>query len=222
MVEALGLDCCWVDEVSDRSRLPIGRGASAGVARPHDQGEPRSVVRPRRRPSNQAWELVEKTSLQGIVSVGKLGVGDTLTKAKSRDLNHATPTVARLEGPTPSVGLVAADWARPIVHVEIEAIDPEAQRAFYSALFNWAIGDAPIMSFNAGLGAPEGGPAGHIRQGTTSRITLYIQVADLVAALAKTRDLGGAVIFERLDVPGGPTLAAITDPEGNPITLVQQ
>lgn len=29
-------------------------------------------------------------------------------------------------------------------------------------------------------------------------------------------------MLESLDVPGGPTLAAITDPEGNAVTLVQQ
>jgi uncharacterized protein len=117
---------------------------------------------------------------------------------------------------------VTTDWARPIVHVEIEAIDPEAQRAFYAGLFNWSIGDGPIMSFPAGLGAPEPGPAGHIRGGSASRITLYIQVADLASSLTRTVELGGTVVLDRLQVPGGATLAAITDPEGNPITLVQQ
>jgi uncharacterized protein len=116
----------------------------------------------------------------------------------------------------------APDWARPIVHVEIEAIDPERQRAFYGALFNWTVGDGPIMSFTAGLGAPIGGPGGHIRQGTNSRVNLYIQVRDLAESLRRTVELGGAVVFERFDVPNGPTLAAITDPEGNPVTLVQQ
>jgi uncharacterized protein len=117
---------------------------------------------------------------------------------------------------------VTKDWARPIVHVEIEALDAERQSAFYRALFSWDISDGPIMSFRAGLGAPDAGPAGHIRQGQTSRVTLYIQVRNLAESCALAVQLGGSVIFERLDVPGGPTLAAITDPEGNPVTLVQQ
>lgn len=108
------------------------------------------------------------------------------------------------------------------MHFEIEARDPELQRAFYSALFSWDTSDGPIMSFNAGLGAPEAGPAGHIRQGERSGVTLYIQVRDLAESLAKAVELGGAVVLERLEVPGGPALAAITDPEGNPLTLVQQ
>ena len=117
---------------------------------------------------------------------------------------------------------MSQDWARPVVHWAIEARDPEGQRAFYAALFNWSIGDGPIMTIPAGLGGPEPGPAGHIQPGDTSRITLYVQVGDLRASLARTVDLGGSLLLEPFDVPGGPTLAAIADPEGNPLMLVQQ
>ncbi len=34
--------------------------------------------------------------------------------------------------------------------------------------------------------------------------------------------LGGSVLRDPFDIPGGPTLAWIADPEGNRITLVQQ
>jgi predicted enzyme related to lactoylglutathione lyase len=114
------------------------------------------------------------------------------------------------------------DWARPVVHWEIEALDPERVRAFYGELFNWEIGDGPIMTIPAGIGGPEPGPAGHVRQGQRSGVTLYIQVRDLSASLAKAAELGGAVVMDRMDVPGGPTIAGITDPEGNPVMLVQQ
>jgi len=114
------------------------------------------------------------------------------------------------------------DWARPVVHWEIEALDPERVKAFYGELFNWEIGDGPIMTIPAGIGGPEPGPAGHVRQGQRSGVTLYIQVRDLSASLAKAAELGGAVVMERMDVPGGPTIAGITDPEGNPVMLVQQ
>lgn len=114
------------------------------------------------------------------------------------------------------------DWARPVVHWEIEARDPDAQRAFYGGLFNWVIGDAPIMNIEAGLGGPEPGPAGHIRQSDTSRVSLYVQVGNLEATLARAVELGGIVKSGAFDVPGGPTIAAIEDPEGNPLVLVQQ
>jgi predicted enzyme related to lactoylglutathione lyase len=113
------------------------------------------------------------------------------------------------------------DWARPVVHWEIEAKDPDRQKAFYADLFNWKIGEGFIMEIPAGIGGPEPGPAGHIRQGERSGVTLYVQVANLRAALDKSVDLGATVVAEPFDVPGGPTLAAITDPEGNPLMLVQ-
>ena len=114
------------------------------------------------------------------------------------------------------------DWARPVVHWEIEAQDPQAQRAFYSALFNWDIEPGGIMNIAAGMGGPEPGPAGHIRGSNRSGVTLYVQVRDLDETLAKAAELGGSVVLERFQVPGGATLAAIADPEGNPVTLVQQ
>lgn len=114
------------------------------------------------------------------------------------------------------------DWARPVVHWEIEAKDPNRLRAFYGELFNWKIGDGPIMTIPAGVGGPEPGPAGHIRGSERSGLTLYIQVRDLRESLDKATELGGAIVAEPFDIPGNPTLAAITDPEGNPVMLVQQ
>jgi uncharacterized protein len=117
---------------------------------------------------------------------------------------------------------MAEDWARPVVHWEIEARDPKRQRAFYAALFNWDIGDGAIMPIAPGLGGPEPGPGGHLRQSDRSGVTLYVQVRDLRASLDAARELGATVVADPFDVPGGPTLAAVTDPEGNPLMLVQQ
>jgi hypothetical protein len=116
---------------------------------------------------------------------------------------------------------MAQDWARPVVHWEMEAIDPERQRAFYAALFNWNIGDGFIMEIPPGIGGPEPGPAGHIRGSDRSGVTLYIQVADLRASLDKSVSLGATIVAEPFDLPDGPTLAGISDPEGNPVMLVQ-
>ncbi|MGB0114809.1 MAG: VOC family protein [Ilumatobacteraceae bacterium] len=113
------------------------------------------------------------------------------------------------------------DWARPVVHWEIEARDPATQRAFYAALFTWQIDDGPIMNIPSGLGGPEPGPAGHIRQSDQSRINLYVQVRDLADSLARVPELGGTVLSAPFDVPGGPTIASIEDPEGNGLVLVQ-
>ena len=94
-------------------------------------------------------------------------------------------------------------------------------RAFYAGLFNWQIGDGFIMNIPPGIGGPEPGPGGHLRQSERSGVTLYIQVADLRQSLDKSVTLGAVVVAEPFDVPDGPTLAGITDPEGNPVMLVQ-
>ena len=116
-----------------------------------------------------------------------------------------------------------SDWARPVVHWALEARDPERLRAFYGTLFNWDIGDGPLMNVPPGIGGPEPGPAGHIA-GHTDRLgfSIYVQVRNLRASLDQAVELGGAITTEPFDVPGGPTLAFITDPEGNSVGLVQQ
>jgi uncharacterized protein len=117
---------------------------------------------------------------------------------------------------------MAEDWARPVVHWEIGARDPERLRAFYGELFNWTIGDGPIMSIPAGVGGPEPGPGGHIRASDRGGVALFVQVRDLAESLARAAALGGAVVVEHIQIPGGATLAAIDDPEGNRVMLVQQ
>ena len=114
------------------------------------------------------------------------------------------------------------DWARPVVHWEITARDPEAQSGFYRALFGWDIGAGPIQAIPPGLGGPEPGPAGHIREGSRPGVSLYVQVRDLQHSLVTAESLGASVTIQAFDLPGGPTLAAIEDPEGNTVFLVQQ
>lgn len=114
------------------------------------------------------------------------------------------------------------DWARPLVHWEIHAKDPERAKAFYGELFNWNVGDGKLKAIPAGIGGPEPGPGGHILEASTPRVVLYFQVRDLRASLDKAATLGGEVTREPFDIPTGQTLAWINDPEGNPVVLVQQ
>lgn len=114
------------------------------------------------------------------------------------------------------------DWARPVVHWEIRAQDPERQQKFYAGLFNWEIaGEGRIKNIKPGIGAPEQ-IAGHIAPSSSPGVGLYIQVRDLRASMNRAVELGGAITMEPRDLPTGPTIAGITDPEGNRITLVQQ
>ena len=50
---------------------------------------------------------------------------------------------------------------------------------------------------------------------------LYFGVADVSAAQAQAMELGGAVVFPRLEVPGVVVLGMITDPAGNRVGLIE-
>ncbi|MCI0817575.1 MAG: hypothetical protein J4O14_04815, partial [Chloroflexi bacterium] len=63
---------------------------------------------------------------------------------------------------------------------------------------------------------------GSIMAGAEPRVLVYVQVLDPVETLAKAEELGGRRVMEPFDVPGGPTVAQMADPEGNVIGLVKQ
>ena len=118
--------------------------------------------------------------------------------------------------------MTSPDWTRPLVYFSIQAVDPQKQRVFYSEMFNWDIPDASFMPIPAGIGSPANGISGHISQGPDPRFTLYFQVRDLHASLAKAVQLGATQVSKPFQIPNGALIVGITDPEGNAITLVQQ
>ena len=94
---------------------------------------------------------------------------DWIAELDGRPIGDGAASIDYLVGDLDPVGRsqvdeMTADWIRPIVHFEILTRDPSAQRRFYGELFNWPFGDGPIMNVPSGLGGPEPGPAGHMRQ----------------------------------------------------------
>ena len=114
---------------------------------------------------------------------------------------------------------------RPVVHFEIRGRDSIRLQMFYRQLFGWNINADNPMEYGfvePGIGGPEAGVGGGITSGEEPRIVIFVQVLDLVDTLAKAEALGGRRIMEPFDVPGGPTVAQMADPEGNVIGLVKQ
>lgn len=115
--------------------------------------------------------------------------------------------------------------ARPVVHFEIHGRDPARLREFYSTLFGWKMNsDLPIeyTLIEAGEGGPEAGVGGGIARSEQPLVTIYVQVADPDETLAMAERMGGRTVQQPMDVPGGPTVAQLQDPEGNLIGLVKQ
>lgn len=117
---------------------------------------------------------------------------------------------------------MTTEWRRPVVYFEIEALNAETLAPFYRQMFNWDIGEGYIRQIPAGIGGPENGIGGHMRQGNRSGVMLYIQVKDVTESLQQAVALGGKQISEPFQIPDRALIAGIEDPEGNPITLVQQ
>lgn len=115
---------------------------------------------------------------------------------------------------------------RPIVHFEIHGKDGKALQQFYKTLFEWNMEENPAMNYamvSPGIGGPEEGVGGGIAQSPAApMVTVYVQVANLGETLKKAEEMGGGTVMPPMDVPDGPTIAQMRDPEGNVIGLVQQ
>jgi predicted enzyme related to lactoylglutathione lyase len=112
---------------------------------------------------------------------------------------------------------------RPVVAFQIRGRDATKLAEFYKAMFGWEMRtDNPlgVAFITTGPGGP-GAQAGTIFPGDP-RVLIFVQVADLRASLERAVELGGQRLQEPFDVPNGPTIAQIADPEGNHIGLVQQ
>src|SRR2546430_49225 len=104
----------------------------------------------------------------------------------------------------------------PVAWFEVVGKDGKKLQDFYGGLFGWKIDANNPMNY--GMVEPsEGGLAGGISPSPdgSPHVTFYVQVDDLQAALDKAEELGGKTVNPPMEVPGGPSLAHFTDPEGN-------
>jgi predicted enzyme related to lactoylglutathione lyase len=112
--------------------------------------------------------------------------------------------------------------AQPVVHFEVLGKDGTGLQKFYGDLFGWKIDASNPMNYGM-VEAVEGGIAGGVgpSQDGNPFVTFYIQVDDLQAALDNIEKKGGKTTMPPMDVPGGPSIAMFTDPEGNSVGLVK-
>ncbi|MEO8458468.1 MAG: VOC family protein [Chloroflexota bacterium] len=112
--------------------------------------------------------------------------------------------------------------SRPVVAFQIRGRDATKLAEFYKTMFEWEV-DAnnplKVAFLQTGPGGPPE-PPGTIFPGEP-RVLIFVQVADLGASMAQAVELGGQRIMEPFDVPNGPTVAQVADPEGNYVGLVQ-
>ena len=111
----------------------------------------------------------------------------------------------------------------PIVHFEINGPDSAASRSFYGELFGWSLQPVDGMPYTmVDTGNGEGSLAGGIGEPPdgASFVTVYAQVDDIPATLAKAEELGGRTLMPRMELPQV-TIGMLADPQGRPFGLVE-
>jgi predicted enzyme related to lactoylglutathione lyase len=112
---------------------------------------------------------------------------------------------------------------QPVVHFEVIGQDGAQLQSFYRQLFGWTIdADNPlgyglVDTSSGGTGIPGGVAAA--QPGSGSRVTFYVEVPDIGAALASAEQLGGRRLWGPAAVIEGLELGQFADPDGNVIGL---
>ena len=117
---------------------------------------------------------------------------------------------------------------QPVVHFEIVGQDGDALRDYYSQLFGWEIDANNPMKY--GIVAREGnlnregvgigGGVGQGPDGYPGHVTVYVEVADVEAALAQAESLGGSRMMGPDEVMPGLVIGLFNDPEGHTIGVL--
>ena len=141
-----------------------------------------------------------------------------------KDATKRTATAAA-ERATPAAESPPSEPKRPsapgVVHWEVQAKDPVKQQTFFADLFGWAIDANNPMNYGMVASGSPGAIGGGIGPASdTSRVTIYVQVPDINAALAKAEALGARTVMPRMDA-GAVTMGQFADLEGNLIGLVE-
>jgi predicted enzyme related to lactoylglutathione lyase len=116
-----------------------------------------------------------------------------------------------------------------VVHFEITGKDGKALQDYYGQLFGWNIN--ADNEFGYGLvdreenlnpdGIGIGGGISSGPEGYPGHVTVYIEVPDVEASLAKAEELGGTRMMGPDEVMAGLTIGLFTDPEGHVVGVMR-
>jgi predicted enzyme related to lactoylglutathione lyase len=111
--------------------------------------------------------------------------------------------------------------APSVVHWEVQARDPGAQREFFGLLFGWNIDANNPQNYGMVTAGGSGSIGGGIGITTDEpRATFYVQVPSIVDTLDKAAAMGAQMVMPRTDI-GMVVMAQFRDPEGNLIGLIE-
>jgi predicted enzyme related to lactoylglutathione lyase len=120
------------------------------------------------------------------------------------------------------------NMANPVVHFEIIGQDGDATQKFFADLFGWTIDTNNPMKY--GMVDPGDNPEGRgiaggvagAMGGGPGYVTVYVEVDDVEAALAKAESLGGTRMMGPENIMEGLTIGLFSEPEGKPVGVLHR
>jgi predicted enzyme related to lactoylglutathione lyase len=105
----------------------------------------------------------------------------------------------------------------PVVQFQILSAAPDETAEFYSALFGWKVdANNPLGYRQIDTGSAEGIQGGiwPAPPQATNFVQLFIETADVRAAVRRAEQLGAQVIIPPSTLPEGDEMAVMRDPQG--------
>jgi len=107
-----------------------------------------------------------------------------------------------------------------VCHWELQTINPETAKKFYSSLFGWKLKFEKEMNYvMVDTGTQPNGGMNVVTKVAPGPAVLVILVEDIDAILNKAASLGGKIITPKHDIPGVGFYGAFQDIEGNQIGI---
>lgn len=115
-----------------------------------------------------------------------------------------------------SIGARVINEPGALCWCELDTDDTAAAQTFYTQLFGWTAKESPQYTELHRNGTPIGGLMRIPKEwgDVPPNWLTYFAVADVDAAAAKAKDLGGSAIVPPTDIPGTGRFAVLQDPQG--------
>ncbi len=143
-------------------------------------------------------------------------------KAKKAGKAKAAPKRAAAKRPARRAAPAKAKAKHPVVHWEIQSMDPGRLHSFYTNVFGWKIDTNNPMGYGMVQSGGGGGIGGGIggTQMPAPKVLVYASVPSIEDVLSLVSQHGGKTVMPRQDI--GPVVMALyEDPEGNLMGLVE-